>query len=60
MEFLEGKTLKHIIAGRSMELEALLDVATGVADGRCTVRVLRGADFHEHCIGGGWHGRFTG
>jgi serine/threonine protein kinase/tetratricopeptide (TPR) repeat protein len=33
MEFLEGKTLKHIIAGRSMELEALLDVATGVADG---------------------------
>jgi serine/threonine protein kinase len=33
MEFLEGKTLKHLIAGRPMELEALLDVATGVADG---------------------------
>jgi len=33
MEFLEGKTLKHAIAGRSMELEALLDVAIGVADG---------------------------
>jgi serine/threonine protein kinase/Tfp pilus assembly protein PilF len=33
MEFLEGKTLKHIIAGRPMELEALLDVAIGVVEG---------------------------
>jgi eukaryotic-like serine/threonine-protein kinase len=33
MEFLEGKTLKHIIGGRPMELEKLLDVAIGVADG---------------------------
>src|SRR6516164_8341062 len=33
MEFLEGKTLKHAIAGRAMELETLLDVAIGVAEG---------------------------
>src|SRR3974377_1070304 len=33
MEFLEGKTLKHVIAGRPMEIERLLDVAIGVAEG---------------------------
>src|SRR5262250_1522111 len=33
MECLEGKTLKHTIAGRPMELEALLDLAIGVAEG---------------------------
>src|SRR5246127_1439377 len=33
MEFLEGKTLKDIIAGRPLELEKLLDVAIGLAEG---------------------------
>ena len=33
MEFLEGKTLKHSISGRPMELETLLDTAIDVADG---------------------------
>jgi eukaryotic-like serine/threonine-protein kinase len=33
MECLEGNTLKHIIAGPLMELRALLDVATDIADG---------------------------
>src|SRR5262249_14021035 len=33
MEFLEGKTLKHAFAGRAIELETLLDVAIGVAEG---------------------------
>ena len=33
MEYLEGKSLKHIIAGRPMELEKLLAVAMGVAEG---------------------------
>src|SRR6516225_1407331 len=33
MEFLEGKTLKHMVAVRPLELEVLLDIAIGVADG---------------------------
>ena len=33
MEYLEGKTLKHTIAARPMELEMLLEAAIGAADG---------------------------
>ena len=32
MEYLEGKTLKHTIAGRPLELEQILNIATAVAD----------------------------
>jgi eukaryotic-like serine/threonine-protein kinase len=32
MEFLDGLTLKHVIMGRPMELERILDVAIDVAD----------------------------
>ena len=32
MEYLDGKTLKHVIMGRPMELERILDVAIEVAD----------------------------
>jgi eukaryotic-like serine/threonine-protein kinase len=42
MEFLEGRTLKRVISGRPVELEALLDVSIGVADG------LNAA--HSECI----------
>jgi len=33
MEYLEGKTLKHAISGRPMDLELLLEVAIEIADG---------------------------
>jgi serine/threonine protein kinase/Tol biopolymer transport system component len=33
MEFLEGKTLKHTISGRPMDLDELLEIAIGVAAG---------------------------
>ena len=32
MEFLDGQTLKHLISGRSMELENILDLAIQTAD----------------------------
>ena len=33
MEFLEGKTLKHLVDKTPLEIERLLDIAIGVADG---------------------------
>src|SRR6516162_9151794 len=33
MEYLEGKTLKHMISGRPLELETTLEVAIQVAEG---------------------------
>ena len=33
MEYLEGKTLKHLISGRPLDLEILLNIAIDVADG---------------------------
>src|SRR5579864_1016547 len=32
MEFLEGRTLKHVIGGRPMELERILEIGIEIAD----------------------------
>jgi serine/threonine protein kinase len=32
MEFLDGETLKHLISGRSMDLETILSLGTEIAD----------------------------
>src|SRR5580692_5520679 len=33
MEYLDGETLKHTIAGRPMDLETILDLGSQIADG---------------------------
>ena len=47
MEYLEGKTLKHAIAGRAMELDAMLDVAINIANVHRDIKPCATASYRD-------------